>query len=303
MQSRWADRDAQAAVDRYAKAGIARDLALRVYTTRLLGGDPKLVLHGGGNTSVKTRLRDLLGDEAEVLCVKGSGWDMAAIEPAGLPAVRLDPLRKLRALDDICPTRTWCACSAPTSSIRRRPTRRSRRCCTPSCRTSSSTTRTRPRVLSLIDQPDGAKLLRARSTAAAWASCPTSCRASASRKKAAEVFDAEPEGRGPDPRQARHLHLRRRRARSLRAHDRDGDARRSSGSKQDRKAVFVVGATAATQSRRSPRSRRSCAARVSRPMPTIEGAWQRLVLEFPHRRRDPRISSTARTSRAMRRPA
>ncbi|MGB8576806.1 MAG: bifunctional aldolase/short-chain dehydrogenase, partial [Pseudolabrys sp.] len=54
-------------------------------------------LHGGGNTSVKTRVKDLLGEDAEVLCVKGSGWDMANIEPAGMPAVRLEPLRKLRA--------------------------------------------------------------------------------------------------------------------------------------------------------------------------------------------------------------
>ena len=89
MQSRWVDRDAKAAVDRYAAAGISPELALRVYTTRLLGGDPKLVLHGGGNTSVKLRMPDLLGQDTEVLCVKGSGSDMAVIEPAGLPAVRL----------------------------------------------------------------------------------------------------------------------------------------------------------------------------------------------------------------------
>jgi rhamnulose-1-phosphate aldolase/alcohol dehydrogenase len=101
MLSRWNDRDAQAAVDRYGKAGIARDLALRVYTTRLLGGDPKLVLHGGGNTSVKLRVSDLAGDETDVLCVKGTGADMAAIEPAGIPAVRLAPLLKLRAQDDV----------------------------------------------------------------------------------------------------------------------------------------------------------------------------------------------------------
>src|SRR5581483_2006221 len=99
MKSAWVDRDAEAAVARYAKAGVGRDLALRVYTTRLLGGDPKLVLHGGGNTSVKLRMPDLLGDEVDVLCVKGSGWDMGTIEPAGLPAVRLGALRKLRALD------------------------------------------------------------------------------------------------------------------------------------------------------------------------------------------------------------
>ncbi len=73
MQSRWVDRDAKAAVDRYAAAGISPELALRVYTTRLLGGDPKLVLHGGGNTSVKLRMPDLLGQDTEVLCVKGSG--------------------------------------------------------------------------------------------------------------------------------------------------------------------------------------------------------------------------------------
>jgi rhamnose utilization protein RhaD (predicted bifunctional aldolase and dehydrogenase)/NAD(P)-dependent dehydrogenase (short-subunit alcohol dehydrogenase family) len=98
MKSGWVDRDAQALVDLYAERNIGPDLALRVYTTRLLGQDPKLVLHGGGNTSVKTRMRDLLGEDAEVLCVKGSGWDMGTIEPAGLPAVRLAPLRKLRAL-------------------------------------------------------------------------------------------------------------------------------------------------------------------------------------------------------------
>ena len=97
MKSGWVDSEAQAAIDRYARDGISRDLALRVYTTRLIGRDPKLVLHGGGNTSVKTTMADLLGEEVAVLCVKGSGSDMATIEPAGLSAVRLDRLRKLRA--------------------------------------------------------------------------------------------------------------------------------------------------------------------------------------------------------------
>jgi rhamnose utilization protein RhaD (predicted bifunctional aldolase and dehydrogenase)/NAD(P)-dependent dehydrogenase (short-subunit alcohol dehydrogenase family) len=98
MKSRWSDRDADSFIARYGEKGIGRDLALRVYTTRLLGGDPKLVLHGGGNSSVKTVMRDLLDEEVEVLCVKGSGWDMGNIEPAGLPAVRLAPLRRLRRL-------------------------------------------------------------------------------------------------------------------------------------------------------------------------------------------------------------
>ncbi|MCZ6454534.1 MAG: class II aldolase/adducin family protein, partial [Alphaproteobacteria bacterium] len=99
MKSFWSDSEAQAAIERYGQRGIGEDLALRIYTTRLLGGEPKLVLHGGGNTSVKTPLTDLAGDTVDVLCVKGSGWDMASIEPPGLPAVRLDPLRRLRALD------------------------------------------------------------------------------------------------------------------------------------------------------------------------------------------------------------
>src|SRR5258708_10463418 len=99
MRSLWSDSEADSFVARYGDKGVARDLALRVYTTRLLGGDPRLVLHGGGNSSVKTTMRDLLGDEVEVLCVKGSGWDMGNIEPQGLPAVRLAPLRKLRQLE------------------------------------------------------------------------------------------------------------------------------------------------------------------------------------------------------------
>ncbi|HSZ74983.1 MAG TPA: bifunctional aldolase/short-chain dehydrogenase [Rhizomicrobium sp.] len=101
MKSRWSDSDAKEFVARYADQGVSMDLALRVYTTRLLGSDPKLVLHGGGNTSVKTKARDVLGEEADVICVKGSGWDMGHIEPAGLPAVRLQPLRKLRALSKL----------------------------------------------------------------------------------------------------------------------------------------------------------------------------------------------------------
>jgi len=99
MKNLWDDKDAEAMVAAYAAKGIGPDQALRVYTTRLLGGDPRLVLHGGGNTSVKTRITDLVGDEWEVLCVKGSGWDMAVIEPAGLPAVKLAPLLKARGFD------------------------------------------------------------------------------------------------------------------------------------------------------------------------------------------------------------
>jgi rhamnose utilization protein RhaD (predicted bifunctional aldolase and dehydrogenase)/NAD(P)-dependent dehydrogenase (short-subunit alcohol dehydrogenase family) len=97
MPDLWSDDEAAAFVERFGDAGEA--VALRVYTSRLLGRDPSLVLHGGGNTSVKTTCRDLLGREVEVLCVKGSGWDLADIEPPGLPAVRLAALRELRSLD------------------------------------------------------------------------------------------------------------------------------------------------------------------------------------------------------------
>jgi rhamnose utilization protein RhaD (predicted bifunctional aldolase and dehydrogenase) len=118
---KWLDSEAEAFVECYAAKSIGRDLALRVYTTRLLGQDPRLVLHGGGNTSVKTRMPDLLGEEVAVLCVKGSGWDMACIEPAGLPAVRLEPLdayaRGIRF-----PTKTWCESNAPLSLILPHPT-------------------------------------------------------------------------------------------------------------------------------------------------------------------------------------
>jgi rhamnose utilization protein RhaD (predicted bifunctional aldolase and dehydrogenase)/NAD(P)-dependent dehydrogenase (short-subunit alcohol dehydrogenase family) len=112
MKSGWVDRDAETLVAHFAQAlgaksglgakpAVDRDFALRVYTTRLLGRDPKLVLHGGGNTSVKLCMRDLFGDEVDVLRVKASGSDMATIEPDGLPAVRLMPMRKLRVLDAI----------------------------------------------------------------------------------------------------------------------------------------------------------------------------------------------------------
>ncbi len=98
MQSLWNDQDARAAVDRYQAQGVNEDVALRTYSARLLGRETRLVLHGGGNTSVKTSARDVFGDLVDVLCVKGSGWDLATIEPAGHPAVRFAPLLRLRAL-------------------------------------------------------------------------------------------------------------------------------------------------------------------------------------------------------------
>ncbi|AFY28669.1 bifunctional aldolase/short-chain dehydrogenase [Cyanobium gracile] len=99
VQHRWSDAAAREAIARYGAQGVNEDLALRTYSARLLGADPELVLHGGGNTSVKTTVHGLLGEPIRVLCVKGSGWDLGTIEPPGHPAVRLEPLQALRALD------------------------------------------------------------------------------------------------------------------------------------------------------------------------------------------------------------
>ena len=99
MQSRWSDAHAREFVARYAAHG--EDLALRVYTSRLIGEDQDLVLHGGGNTSVKTMQSDALGRSVRCLCVKGSGADLVAVEPAGLPALELEPLLALRSLPSL----------------------------------------------------------------------------------------------------------------------------------------------------------------------------------------------------------
>ena len=96
MKNNWSNTEARKYINKYKKLGHSKDMALRVYTTRLLGRNNELVLHGGGNTSVKTNIKDIDGKNYDVLCVKGSGWDMADIEPEGLPAVKLQPLLALK---------------------------------------------------------------------------------------------------------------------------------------------------------------------------------------------------------------
>src|SRR5215831_4654256 len=91
MQSLWKDDEARQ---------FKGELGLRVYTSRLLGRDKSLVLHGGGNTSVKKiRERNLLGEEEDILYVKGSGWDLEFIEEAGFSPVRMQHLLKLARLE------------------------------------------------------------------------------------------------------------------------------------------------------------------------------------------------------------
>ena len=101
MKNRWSHRGVKSFVDKYVSRTISEDLALRVYSSRLLGSEPKLVLHGGGNTSVKTKIFDIVGKETEVLYVKGSGCDLKNIEPGGFPAVRLMPIREVLSLESM----------------------------------------------------------------------------------------------------------------------------------------------------------------------------------------------------------
>jgi rhamnose utilization protein RhaD (predicted bifunctional aldolase and dehydrogenase)/NAD(P)-dependent dehydrogenase (short-subunit alcohol dehydrogenase family) len=77
------------------------DLELRVYTSRLLGRDDTLVLHGGGNTSVKVREKNVAGEEEDILYVKGSGWNLETIEAGGFAPVRMAPLLKLARLESL----------------------------------------------------------------------------------------------------------------------------------------------------------------------------------------------------------
>ena len=93
MRSRWNEND--------ARDFAGDDLATRVYSSQLLGADEDLVLHGGGNTSVKTTVTDLYGRGVEVLFVKGSGWDLATIEKPGFPALRLHETSRLAQLDTL----------------------------------------------------------------------------------------------------------------------------------------------------------------------------------------------------------
>lgn len=99
FKNNWNDKDAASFIKTHHADRINADLAHRVYTSQLIGKEPDLVMHGGGNTSCKTVMKDLHGQNLDVLCVKGSGWDLGTIQAPGLPAVRLAPLLDLRNLD------------------------------------------------------------------------------------------------------------------------------------------------------------------------------------------------------------
>ena len=100
MESRWSDTKAAAYIERYG-AKWGEDLALRTYLGALIGMEDGLVLHGGGNNSVKTSLTNILGEHHSIIFVKASGANMAAIEPGAYTALDLEYLKKLRALPSI----------------------------------------------------------------------------------------------------------------------------------------------------------------------------------------------------------
>ena len=95
MRSLWSDTEA---------SGFPGDLSQRVYTSQLLGRDPSLVLHGGGNTSVKITEKNVFGDEEEILYVKGSGWDLETIEAEGFAPCRMGHLLRLAELPELSDT-------------------------------------------------------------------------------------------------------------------------------------------------------------------------------------------------------
>ncbi|MEM1428709.1 MAG: bifunctional aldolase/short-chain dehydrogenase [Pseudomonadota bacterium] len=98
-QNLWNDADANAWEEGAGPDPADRLLALRVYSSRLIGADPDLVMHGGGNTSIKVSRANLFGEMEDILHIKGSGWDLDTLEAPGLPGVRLAPLRELRPLE------------------------------------------------------------------------------------------------------------------------------------------------------------------------------------------------------------
>ena len=131
MQSRW--NTVEAPTD---------PLEQCAYGSRLLGSDDLLVLHGGGNTSVKTTAVDVTGAEIEVLHVKGSGYDLATIPPEGFVPLRISRLRELLQLERMSDPQMVNELRCARSDASAPGSRRSRRCCTPCCRSPPSSTAT-----------------------------------------------------------------------------------------------------------------------------------------------------------------
>ena len=99
MKNLFNKKECQEFIEKYTE--YPKDLAIRVYTSRLIGSETDLVLHGGGNTSVKVRIKDITGEKKDVIYVKGSGVDLRNIEPEGFSGLNTAPLIRLGTLDSI----------------------------------------------------------------------------------------------------------------------------------------------------------------------------------------------------------
>ena len=101
MKNLWKNNESLSYIKYYKNFNVSKDLALRIYTTHLLGGEKELVLHGGGNTSVKTNYKNIFGEEDRVIYVKGSGWDMSNLTHKGMPGLNINPLLKTLSLNKL----------------------------------------------------------------------------------------------------------------------------------------------------------------------------------------------------------
>ena len=102
MENLFKKKDLAPFIAKYS--AYPEELALRAYTSRLIGSDRNLVLHGGGNTSVKMKLKNIVGEDQDIIFVKGSGADLSTIEPDEFVGLNMEPLRKLRNLETISDT-------------------------------------------------------------------------------------------------------------------------------------------------------------------------------------------------------
>jgi rhamnose utilization protein RhaD (predicted bifunctional aldolase and dehydrogenase)/NAD(P)-dependent dehydrogenase (short-subunit alcohol dehydrogenase family) len=100
MENRWSNDDAARYVGKYGKQW-GKDLAIGLYVASLIGAEDRLVLHGGGNSSVKTVHKNLLGETLPAIFVKASGYNLASIAPNGYTGLDMDPLKKLHVLSEL----------------------------------------------------------------------------------------------------------------------------------------------------------------------------------------------------------
>ena len=103
MKNEWNKNTANKYINFFAKKNIKKDLALRIYSTHILGRNSDLVLHGGGNTSLKSKTKNIYDESIDVIYVKGSGWDMSNLSFEGMPGLKLKPLvktLKLKKMND-----------------------------------------------------------------------------------------------------------------------------------------------------------------------------------------------------------